>query len=296
MRRVARIAVVGPGSVGVFFAAHLAAVGHDVLACARRPFTEYIVESATAELRLPAHVVTDPAELDGVAPVDWVILAVKVHQTGSAAAWLTRLCAPSTVVVVAQNGIDGESFAEPFVNGAELLPAVVYCGASLPAAGHTKHENDGFMIVPDTPTGHRLRDVFGDSPAQARPQASFHTDRWRKVGINVVANGLSALTLEPIGVLGRAGVARAATALLRECWAVARADGAELPDDSAAKLVALMAAARPDNRTSMLQDRELGRPLEHDAIHGGVVRAGRRLGVPTPLIELVDDLLSAWDP
>jgi 2-dehydropantoate 2-reductase len=290
-----RIAVVGPGSVGVFFAAHLAAVGHDVVACARRPFTEYVVESATAPLRLPAHVVTDPAQLDGIDPVEWVLLAVKVHQTPGTAAWLGRLCAPSTVVVVAQNGLDGESVAAPLVNGAELLPAVVYCSASLTAPGHMVHDNDGFLLVPDTPTGHRLRDVFADSPAQARPRPSFLTDRWRKVGINVVANGIGALTGEPIGALANEGVARAATALLSECWTVARADGAALTDDDAAALVAMMAAARPDTRTSMLQDRQQRRPLEHDAIHGSVVRAGSRLGVPTPLIELVDGLLSAWD-
>ena len=44
-----------------------------------------------------------------------------------------------------------------------------------------------------------------------------------------------------------------------------------------------MLLAAPDSmRSSMQKDRELGRPLEFDAIGGPIVRAGRELGVPTP--------------
>ena len=44
-----------------------------------------------------------------------------------------------------------------------------------------------------------------------------------------------------------------------------------------------MLLAAPDGmRSSMQKDRELGRPLEVDAIAGPIVRAGRELGVPTP--------------
>lgn len=41
------------------------------------------------------------------------------------------------------------------------------------------------------------------------------------------------------------------------------------------------------HRTSMLQDLELGRPVELDALVGAVVELGRLTGVPTPTIELV---------
>lgn len=44
-----------------------------------------------------------------------------------------------------------------------------------------------------------------------------------------------------------------------------------------------MLLAAPDSmRSSMQKDRELGRPLELEAIGGPIVRAGRELGVPTP--------------
>ena len=95
--------MVGPGSVGSFFAAQLIAAGVPVLSCARRPFERYVIESEGAPLDVPADVVTDPSTVD--APVPWVLLTVKAHQTESARPWLDRLCGPGTRVVVVQNGV-----------------------------------------------------------------------------------------------------------------------------------------------------------------------------------------------
>jgi 2-dehydropantoate 2-reductase len=41
------------------------------------------------------------------------------------------------------------------------------------------------------------------------------------------------------------------------------------------------------HRTSMLQDLELGRPIELDALVGVVIELGRLVGAPTPTMELV---------
>ena len=60
---MARVAVVGPGSVGCFFAAHLAATDHEVVSCARRPFDTYVVTSELAPVTGPAVVATTPDQL-----------------------------------------------------------------------------------------------------------------------------------------------------------------------------------------------------------------------------------------
>jgi 2-dehydropantoate 2-reductase len=101
---VTEIAVVGPGAVGTFFAAHLAAAGRDVVSCARRPFERYIVESKQLPVEAPAVVLTDPADVEG--PVPWVLVGVKAHQTAGAAGWLGRLCGRDTTVVAIQNGVE----------------------------------------------------------------------------------------------------------------------------------------------------------------------------------------------
>ena len=104
-----------------------------MVACARRPFREYVVDSPQSPVRAPAHVVTDPEELAG--PADWVLVTVKAHHTDGAAPWMRQLCRASTKVVVIQNGVEGAERVAPHAGDAEVLPAVVYCGAELAGAG-----------------------------------------------------------------------------------------------------------------------------------------------------------------
>jgi 2-dehydropantoate 2-reductase len=96
-----------------------------------------------------------------------------------------------------------------------------------------------------------------------------------------------------MGVMREPGMASLAEAILRECYAVGRAEGADLPDDAIAGVVASFAKLDDRGGTSMLYDRLAGRPLEHDALYGAVVRAGERHGIATPTHAVLSTLLSA---
>jgi 2-dehydropantoate 2-reductase len=287
-----RIAVVGPGSVGCFFAAQMTAAGHDVVACARRPFDTYIVDSATVPMRAPAHVITDPAL---ATPVDVVIVAVKSHHTESASEWLRQLCTPSTIVVVAQNGLEGAERVRPYVGDASVLASVVYCETELIAPGHTVHRSTGFLYLPDTDDAHRLAALNTDPFKWFRPSPSYVTELWRKLGSNVAMNGLLAITRRTRRVLTEPGVYAISVAMLRECWTVAALEGASLGPDDAEALVEAMAYRSNDGGSSTLYDRLAGRPTEHDAIYGSLVRAADRHGVPTPVTQMIRALLAAGD-
>jgi 2-dehydropantoate 2-reductase len=287
-----RIAFVGVGSVGTFFAAHLAAAGHDVLACARRGFDTYVVESPEAPVTAPARVVTDPAAVtDG--PYPWVVVAVKAHQTADAAPWFGRLCGPGSVVVAVQNGVEATERFTPLVNGAAVVPSVVYCGAELQAPGHIHHHARGTLMLPEGEASAGFAQLFAATPADVRPIPTYVTEAWRKLSINVVVNGITALTQRRMGVMREPGMADLAESVLRECYAVARAEGADLADDDIGGLVASFAKLNDAGGTSMLYDRLAGRPLEHDALYGAVIRAGERHGIPTPTHRTFSALLSA---
>jgi 2-dehydropantoate 2-reductase len=75
--------------------------------------------------------------------------------------------------------------------------------------------------------------------------------------------------------------------------AVARAEGANLPDAVADEIVDWCAGLPEDLGTSMLFDREAGRALEWDARNGVVVRRGAVHGVPTPVSDVIVPLLAA---
>jgi 2-dehydropantoate 2-reductase len=291
---VADVAVVGPGSVGAFFAAQLAAAGVPVLSCARRSFDRYVVESTEAPVDVAASVATDPVSVEG--PVRWVLLTVKAHQTEGTRPWLERLCSTGTTVVVVQNGVEQEARGRSVAGPARVLPGVVYCGAELLAPGHVRHHQHSTLFVPEGADGAELVALFAPTPWRIRPTATWSTEAWRKLGANVVANGITALTLRRISVLGDPSVVPLAESVLRECWAVGRAEGADVSEHDAAAMVQAMGAAAGDGGTSMLYDRLAGRPLEHDALHGAVVRAGGRHGIPTPLHEALVALLAAAAP
>ena len=286
--------MVGPGSVGAFFAAHLAAAGRDVVACARRPFDEYVIESASMPARAPACVITDPSDVDDD-KADWVLVAVKSHQTDATAPWLDRLCGPDTTVVVLQNGIEGEQRLAPLSGEAEVVASVVYCAAELIAPGHVVHRQSQTLIVPEREASVRFAALFDGTPIEIRVTDAYLTEAWRKLGINVMANGVTALTGRPLGVFHRPDIELLGRRLLLESWAVAAADGAELTPADVDAFFAGFGQVDPEGPTSMLQDRRAGRPTEHDALYGAVMRAGSRLGIATPLVETVGALLAAID-
>jgi len=288
-----QVAMVGPGSVGLFFAAHLAAAGHDVVACARRPFDRYLVESETHAVDTAATVLTDPAAHTS-GPVPWVFVAVKAHQTEGAAGWLDRLCGPDTRVVVAQNGIEHDRVV-PFVNGATVIPAVVYCGARLIEPGHVTHHQSAHLVVPAGDDTDALVELFADALPEIRPTDDFATPLWLKLSLNVMANGLTALTRRTQMVFAEPGIERAALRLLKETFTVGRAEGADLDDALAEKIVAGV-VKRGIPGTSMYYDTVAGRPTEHDAIHGAALRAAERHGIDVPSVAMVHALLDARAP
>ncbi len=285
-----RIAVVGVGSVGGVFAAHLSAV-HDVVACVRRPFDRYQIESPDIPFEGPAQAVTSVDELPWDSPADAVFVGLKSHQTEAAAHWFAPLCGPDTIVVVMQNGIEGRERLTPLVNGATVVPAVVYCGAELLEPGHIRHSNRQQLIVANDEVGHRVAALCENTPLEISPSDNHLRSAWIKLGINSVANGLTALTGKPMEVLADPGLATVGEQLLTECWTVGQAAGVDLDLDGIPKLVAGM--GKGGGKTSMLQDRQAGRSTEHDAIQGAVVRKGKEHGVATPVTVIIHDILAA---
>ena len=94
-------------------------------------------------------------------------------------------------------------------------------------------------------------------------------------------------------MLREEALAAFARELVREGLAVARAEGAVLPDDLVETALRSYRAAPPDAINSLHADRLAGRPMELDARNGVIVRLGRKHGLPTPANQLAVALLTA---
>lgn len=287
-RSAPTVAVVGAGGVGGFFAARAAAAGADVTVCVRTPFDRLVVHSPDGDLTPNARIASDPRT---VGPVDWVLLATKVQQTPGARPWLDALVGPRTVVVVMQNGVRHVERVSPPVPADRVLPAVVYINAEPVGPGVIRHRNYGFALVPAGPAATRLASVLpGDL---VRPTEDFDREAWSKLTVNAAVNSLTALTGQRIDVLRREDTGHLCLDVLRECVAVARAEGVAVDDDLPEFTLDRMRGQPAGAGTSMLYDRLAGRPLEHEALVGAVVRIGAEHGVPTPTCVVIRTLLAA---
>jgi 2-dehydropantoate 2-reductase len=78
---------------------------------------------------------------------------------------------------------------------------------------------------------------------------------------------------------------------MRECIAVARAEGAALDDSMIEGTLDIFRKGPADILNSLHADRLAGRRMEIDARNGAVVRFGRKHGIPTPCNQMVVALL-----
>jgi 2-dehydropantoate 2-reductase len=117
---------------------------------------------------------------------------------------------------------------------------------------------------------------------------------WGKLSVSCGINALTALLRIPNGeLLKRPSATDLMVRATMECAAVARAIGIGLPFQDPALHVKLVAERTAANRSSMLQDILRGAPTECDAINGAVACEGRRVGIATPVNQILRQLIQA---
>ncbi|CRK55068.1 2-dehydropantoate 2-reductase [Alloactinosynnema sp. L-07] len=285
--------MVGPGAIGSVCAAAVQQAGrYKTVLCGRRdPGRITVANERTGEKTvLPGPVLTSPADVHG--PVDWVLLAVKAHQTAATAGYLSALCDEDTTVVVLQNGVEHRERVMPLVGQAAVLPAIVWFGAESVASNHVVLRAGSRIMVPSGEAGDRFASLMHGGMTLVETVDDFTTELWRKLTSNAVG-GLMALTGRPAGIYRREDIQELARAMAAECLAVARAEGARLDDTVGGELVDALAAMAPGLGSSILADRVACRPLEWEARNGVVRRLGRRHGIATPVSDVVVPLLAA---
>lgn len=275
-----RIAIVGAGNLGVFLASHLAHGGHSVFFCSRRPVGPLRVEGL-GEVNVPCYLERPPE-------ADIVLLAVKAYDTPAACGWLQRLCADGQGVAVIQNGVHHEARVTPY----RAIPVLSYVYVEF---------RDGLYRAYPPPRAHftvpasgaRFAGLFAGTGVQVCQEADFHTAAWRKMLHNCVSNPLTAHAGRGLEILAEPWYRRWAGQILGEALPIAQADGAALDDSEPQRILDILASYPAGTRTSMLQDREQGKPLELDTLNGALVRLGRRYGLATGVNEALVAALSS---
>lgn len=262
-----------------------------MLVCGRTPLQAIELRPDGADpIVVPGPVRTDPDTVDGT--VDVVILAVKATQNDEAAGWLARLCDEHTVVVVLQNGVEQVEQVQPHCPSSPVVPGIVWYSAETQPEGWVRLRTEPRLVLPSGPSAETVAELLRGAGCQVDCDPDFITAAWRKLLVNALA-GLMVLTGRRSGMFHRDDVAALSLRYVAECLAVARAEGARLPDDVVDELVDMFRKAPEDMGTSMLADRENGRRQEWDIRNGVIVRKARGHNLATPISDILVPLLAA---
>lgn len=291
------VIVVGAGAVGSLFGARLASGGHHVTLVGRAAHVRAIqggglrVEG-TAGGTFALDAVTD---LAAAGPADAVLLTVKAFDLGSAAGALGRSLGPVPTLLT-QNGLGIESGVLDALRRAGWSRAeewVVRAVHSVPATwlrpGVVRASGTGEVVLPDPASRgaldasiKRFVELLRGSGFSVRIAMDFEREVWRKVVVNAAINPVTALHGVPNGRLVEGPLHEEAEGLLAEALEVARAEGFAIGGDEAAGDLDRVLRATAENRSSMLQDIDRGRPTEIDAISGELLRRGAEHGIDLP--------------
>lgn len=239
---------------------------------------------------VPGPVLTDPADVGGV--VDVVLLAVKDTHNEAAAGWLQTLCDGHTVVCVLQNGVEQVERVGKFSPSAHIVPAVVWFSAETQPGGWVRLRTGVRLVLPDGDDAETLAAVLRPAGMTVELDPDFRTEAWRKLLVNALA-GFMVLARRRSGMFRRDDVAALARRYVAECLAVARAEGAALPDSVIDEMLGIFVAAPEDLTTSMLTDAEAHRRLEWDIRNGVIARKAAEHGLATPISDVLVPLLAA---
>jgi 2-dehydropantoate 2-reductase len=297
-----RVCVVGAGSIGSLFAAHLATVA-DVLVLTRRE--EHARALNEQGLRVSGRHdftarVTAAADARDLPDFDLGIVATKANAVEEAAESLGGKFAGATIMTV-QNGLGAEEIVR--AHGAwPLISGVTFMSG-------TKHSDAHVEYILDTPTWlgpygetpfERVDEVarlLVDSGLKAEALPDLRPAQWSKLIFNATVNGVAALTGLPhdehFAAEGDPGdLGHLVHELVDEGKRVAVTAGVELRDDPW-EMNVLATKRGSAHYPSMLEDVEARRPTEVELINGALVREAARHGVEAPLQTAIYRLVKA---
>jgi 2-dehydropantoate 2-reductase len=313
-----KVCIYGAGAIGAFLGTALADAGCTVTLIARGPHLAAMqtggltIEQAGERRTVQLACTDDPST---VGAQDFVILTVKAHSVLPAIDQIRMLLGPDTAIVTAQNGIlwwyfhalegpwQGKHLetADPggriwqALGPERAIGCVVYPSCEIVEPGVVRHlAGNRFMLgEPSGEKTERVTELAGAMSAgglKAPVRKKIRDDIWFKLLGNATFNPVSVLTGATLEQIGRHAQTRAVIkSLMAEAVAVATALGVHFPMDLDKRIDGAVAVGA--HKTSMLQDYELGRPLEIDALVASVAELGRLVDVPTPVLDAVTALV-----
>ncbi len=312
-----RICVFGAGAIGGNFAARLADAGNEVSVVARGAHLEAIRANGLTLIAGDKKIVAKVKASDKPADLgkqDAVISTLKANGLSALAESVGPLLGPETPVVFAQNGIpwwygtglDKSRPKAPDLSrldpGGALAKAVGYertLGGAITSPNHVIAPGVIENEIPDrnglwvgeiddrqTPRVEALRKALIGASISSPATKDIRYDIWHKLMANLTGSTV-ALILGQASIVQKVPIVNALCRRAHaEALAVAAAHGVVLDDSPDVRYGPKRVYF--NHRASILQDYDLGRPMEVEAIVRAPLAFARSAGVPTPTLEAIE--------
>ena len=303
-----KVAIIGAGSMGSLFGGHLADVC-DVCLYSRNPgYVAAVRENGLimtqGEKRWvkKIRVTSDPA---AIGPCDVAIIYVKGTGTEQAVRDALVSCVtPETLVVTLQNGIGNVEIIQKHVPQGNIAYGFSVLTSDTKAPGHI--ELTTLKMVPTyiTPLTEKARpklqalvDAINKGGLETYIVDDIDEKIWRKLLVNCSENTLCAILKVNVTELmvTTPESFEIGKQVIFEVSDVARAKGINITRQEALQHVLDVTDSVPGHVPSMVFDIGNKKPTEIDVLNGAVVAEGKRLGIPTPINEVIVNMIKALE-
>lgn len=298
-----KIAVIGPGSMGLLYGAKLSVCADVVLVGNNAEHIEEINKNSVAikrdgkETKYNVRAVLNGEEKENA---DLIILFTKAYLTKDALEQNKDLIGSDTILLSLQNGVGHEEVLAEFTSDKNIL---------IGTTGQGSYRENAYTIVNsglgDTAIGavsdefegiDKIKDIFEKSDFPCTVSDNIRHMIWNKLMINASSSVLS-------GVLGvnQGYVAENADAweicrdLIKEICAAAAGEGYPFDEDEQTERIANHLKNAPGGYTSIYADLKCGRKTEVDYISGAVVRAAQKQGKTVPAQTMMVRMVHAME-
>jgi 2-dehydropantoate 2-reductase len=292
------ILILGSGGVGGYFGGRLAQAGESVTFIARGEHLQAMlsqglrVDSILGDFHLQP--VTATADLASVHNVDVIFFCVKAWQVPAAAKSVLPVLSSQTMIVPLENGVETPSHLAEILGREHVLGGLCRIASQIVAPGHIRHSGIepyiAFGELDKRPSARSsaLLQVLLHAGIRSEIPADIFVAMWKKFLFISTISGLGALTRVPIGELrSHAGTREMLITCLQDCFALALAQGVQLPSDCVETTLAFIDSLPAETIPSMQRDIMEGKPSELESQVGTIVRMGQTYHLPTPIHTLI---------
>ncbi|WP_211470138.1 2-dehydropantoate 2-reductase [Collimonas humicola] len=314
---MARIAVFGAGSIGVYIGASLHAAGADVVMIGRARMRQQIASQGVLLSDLDGRrqqlaAAGFPYQENPFALTDaqLILVTVKSADSAAAAATIAQHARPSALVVSLQNGVGNAAVLRSALPGWQVLAGMVPFNVVQMEGSRFHRGSGGQLMVEASAALEPWQAVFSQAHLPIQLCAGFDAVQWGKLLLNL-NNAVNALSDLPLKTeLSQRAYRRCLALLIEEALRLLRAAGIRpakiarvapqwlplllrLPDALFRRIAAAMLEIDPQARSSMWEDLRAGRLTEVDYLNGAIVGLARSLGKDAPANRRITALIHA---